>query len=421
MEQFNANPKRKGKPDLRQDERRLGAIKKDAAKMKTSLSAGKRAVCRLEVDDTDLSAVITRDKLEELAAPLFKQLTGPINDALKSAKLEVAKIDLVEVLGGGVRIPKVQAVLKEVFGDKELDVHLNGDEAFAFGAAFYAATLSDRFQVTPISITDISSLAIGVKLTEETGDWNKEVTVFKAGTKLGKKQTVRVPPSGNGKDVECALRYVRKITEGSQPEIVKYKISGIQQLTSSFKEGTKSKLHLMFELNSGGMVSLPTAELVTEATETDQAQTHKLQVIADYSGLALAPLNAEQTATSAKLLAEFDAQDAARREIQEAMNKLESYIYTSKDRLSNDFEMENSSEEEREEVMQKLNDMSDWLEDNSGGLGVTEYSEKLKTLQQDVAPLFKKIDALIAEVEAKRKEEKRRAKEEEERQADGDL
>lgn len=54
------------------------------------------------------------------------------------------------MIGGGVRVPKVQSVLRERLGSKlDLSMHLNGDEAMAQGASFYAANISTRFKVRP--------------------------------------------------------------------------------------------------------------------------------------------------------------------------------------------------------------------------------------------------------------------------------
>ena len=57
----------------------------------------------------------------------------------------------MELLGGGVRVPAVQARLKELLGELELGVHLNGDEAMALGAAFRAANISTAFRVRKVA------------------------------------------------------------------------------------------------------------------------------------------------------------------------------------------------------------------------------------------------------------------------------
>jgi hypoxia up-regulated 1 len=61
--------------------------------------------------------------------------------------LSIDDIDQVEMLGGGIRTPKVTEILKSHLNGKELNVHLNGDEAMCFGSAFMAANSSSSMKV----------------------------------------------------------------------------------------------------------------------------------------------------------------------------------------------------------------------------------------------------------------------------------
>jgi molecular chaperone DnaK (HSP70) len=61
------------------------------------------------------------------------------------------------MLGGGIRVPKIQELMSEKLGDKELGVHLNGDEAMCFGAAFIAQNYSRQFKVKKIFLTQYPS------------------------------------------------------------------------------------------------------------------------------------------------------------------------------------------------------------------------------------------------------------------------
>ena len=72
---------------------------------------------------------------------------------MEEAKLSAEDIEQVEILGGGIRVPRVQAILKEAMDDKELNVHLNGDEAMSFGSAFIASNSSAAFKVRKVYLT----------------------------------------------------------------------------------------------------------------------------------------------------------------------------------------------------------------------------------------------------------------------------
>merc|ERR1719248_97226 len=127
----------------------MSKLRKQATKTKTVLSANEEIPVFVQslYDDLDFAfGKITRKDFEEKSAHLFELVTPAIDRALKMAKLKKADIDAVELLGGGVRIPRVKKSLEEYFGDDvELGVHLNGDEAMALGAAFYGANLSTAF------------------------------------------------------------------------------------------------------------------------------------------------------------------------------------------------------------------------------------------------------------------------------------
>ena len=74
------------------------------------------------------------------------QLTiSPVLEILK--KVDISKIDAVEILGGGIRVPKIQTLLGEIFGQIPVGAHMNGDESMAQGAVFYAANISKSFKV----------------------------------------------------------------------------------------------------------------------------------------------------------------------------------------------------------------------------------------------------------------------------------
>ena len=150
---FDSMKQRKGKKPVRETDRSMAKLRKAADKVKKVLSANKKYPITIEslCDDMDFrGTIITREQFEKMSADLFDRVLGPVERALEMANLTAAEIDQIEIVGGGVRIPKVQSLLVEMFGLKsssDLGVHLNGDEAMALGAAFRAANMSKAFRV----------------------------------------------------------------------------------------------------------------------------------------------------------------------------------------------------------------------------------------------------------------------------------
>src|SRR5207248_10602212 len=84
---------------------------------------------------------LTRDKFEELIAPVLQRTVKPVQQALQDAGLSPTQIDEVVLVGGSTRIPRVRALVRELF-KREPHVELNPDEVVALGAAVQANILS---------------------------------------------------------------------------------------------------------------------------------------------------------------------------------------------------------------------------------------------------------------------------------------
>mmetsp|Transcript_70679 Transcript_70679/g.147213 ORF Transcript_70679/g.147213 Transcript_70679/m.147213 type:complete len:782 (-) Transcript_70679:108-2453(-) len=150
-----------------------------ANKVKEVLSANSEFPVRAEQlhADVDLNTKVTRQEFEEACEDLFARLTAPIDEALRQSGLQLSDLAAVELLGGGVRMPRVKKTLDTYFSNAgadgldgggkskvEVGQHLNGDEAMAMGAAFRAANISTAFRVRKVGANDISSFGVSVRL-----------------------------------------------------------------------------------------------------------------------------------------------------------------------------------------------------------------------------------------------------------------
>lgn len=108
-EKFNALKERQGKPDVRENPKVIKRLIKEVAKLKDILSANKQVVVKLGelADYVSLQTTIERKEFEDAAASYFSRVSVPIEEALKKAGLTLEDIEQVEILGGGVRVPKV--------------------------------------------------------------------------------------------------------------------------------------------------------------------------------------------------------------------------------------------------------------------------------------------------------------------------
>ncbi len=152
--------------DLRKDRMALQRLKEAAEKAKCELSTTMQTSINLPFVTADqsgpkhLDLTLTRAKLEQLVDDLFQRLVGPCRQALKDAGCSAADINEVVLVGGMTRMPKVQEVVKEVYG-RDPNKGVNPDEVVAIGAAIQGGVLSG--DVKDVLLLDVTPLSLGIE------------------------------------------------------------------------------------------------------------------------------------------------------------------------------------------------------------------------------------------------------------------
>ncbi|KAH9508634.1 70-kilodalton heat shock protein [Bulinus truncatus] len=181
LSHFVAEFKRKTGKDVCRNQRVLRRLKSACELAKRCLSNSNEA--RLEIDSLyhgiDYSTAISRARFEEICKDLFASTMGLVKTCIQDANLTREQIHDIILVGGSTRIPKIQSLLKEFFGGKELNKSINPDEAVAAGAAIQAAVISGVTSrlIKDIRLVDVTPLSLGI----ETADGAMTVLV-KRGT-----------------------------------------------------------------------------------------------------------------------------------------------------------------------------------------------------------------------------------------------
>jgi len=152
--------------DLRKDPMALQRLKEAAEKAKCELSGTMTTDVNLPFITADqngpkhLNISLTRAKLEQIVADLIERCRGPVVQAMKDAGLSASQIDEVVLVGGSTRMPRVQELVKEIFG-KEPHKGVNPDEVVAVGAAIQGAVLAG--DVKDVVLLDVTPLSLGIE------------------------------------------------------------------------------------------------------------------------------------------------------------------------------------------------------------------------------------------------------------------
>jgi molecular chaperone DnaK len=152
--------------DLSKDQMALQRLKEASEKAKMELSTLLETDINLPFITADatgpkhLLMKLTRSRFEEMARDLFERTMGPCKQAMQDANVTPQNIDEVVLVGGSTRIPKVQQLVKDLFG-KEPNKSVNPDEVVAIGAAVQGGVLGG--EVKDVLLLDVTPLSLGIE------------------------------------------------------------------------------------------------------------------------------------------------------------------------------------------------------------------------------------------------------------------
>ncbi|KAL3821603.1 hypothetical protein ACJIZ3_007508 [Penstemon smallii] len=260
--------------DIRTSPKAMAKLKKQVKRTKEILSANMMAPISVEslYDDRDFRSTISREKFEELCQDLWDKALVPLKEVLQHSGLKADDIYAVELIGGATRVPKLQSKLQEFLGRKQLDKHLDADEAIVLGASLHAANLSDGIKLNrKLGMIDGSTYGFVIELDGHglSKDENTRQLIVPRMKKLHSKMFRSVV---HNKDFEVSLAYENEdlMPLGASLIFAQYDVSGLTDASEKYSSRNLSspiKANLHFSLSRSGIFSLDRADAVIEITE----------------------------------------------------------------------------------------------------------------------------------------------------------
>ena len=301
--------------DLRNDKLALQRLKEAAEKAKIELSSSSQTEINLPFITADqsgpkhLTMKLTRAKLESLVDDLIAKTKGPCMQALKDAGLKAAEIDEVVLVGGMTRMPKVQQVVKELFG-KEPHKGVNPDEVVAVGAAIQAGVL--KGEVKDVLLLDVTPLSLGIE------------TLGGVFTRLIERNTT-IPTKksqvfSTAEDAQNAVTI--RVSQGEREMAADNKLLGQFDLVGipPAPRGVP-QIEVTFDIDANGIVHVSAKDKATAKEQSIRIQAS--------GGLQQSEI--ERMVQEAK---QFEAEDKKKRELVEAKNQAEALIHVTEKQLA---------------------------------------------------------------------------------------
>jgi len=358
------------------NEMALQRLKDAAEKAKIELSTTTESEINLPFITADatgpkhLVKKLTRAKLEQLVDDLLQRSVGPCKQALKDAGIDASKIDEVVLVGGQTRMPKIQQIVKDLFG-KEPHKGVNPDEVVAIGAAVQAGVLGG--EVKDLLLLDVTPLTLAIETLGGVA-----TPMIQRNTTIPTKKTETFSTAAdNQTEVEVHVLQGERPLAAQNRTLGKFKLSGIPPAQRGIPQ-----IEVTFDIDANGILNVTAKD---NATGKDQKIT-----ITSSSGLSK-----EEVERMAKDADAHAAEDKAKREEIDARNQLDGLVYNIEKMLKDSGDKVPAGD--KGEVESALADAKKTLEGTPSPAELNAAREKLTAASHKLAEAMYKANAATAE------------------------